>query len=160
MRVVGWGEFVGAARVGFDTRKPMVFFEEVVAFLEIAPESNEVRLIRMSGNERLEAVLGEARREDLNGQMLLALAMEQNCEPINFLDSIVGDGNTADRGAIPVKEDVSAGILMRTKNAVGCVGITDVQAQEKIALRIEPVEVVEAFGDLLIAESALGAKDA
>jgi hypothetical protein len=85
--------------------------------------------------------------------------VNQNGEPVDFLDAIVSDGNAADRSAVAVKEDVSAGILMRPENAVGSIGITDVQAEEEIALRIEPVEIVEPFGNLLVAETAFGAEN-
>ena len=99
----------------------------------------------------------------MDGQMLLgatielALAVNEDGEPIDFFDAVVSDGNAADGSTVAVKEDVAAGILMGAKNAVGSVGITDVQAEKEIALRIEPIEIVKAFGDLLITEAALGA---
>ena len=66
----------------------------------------------MIGGERFEAVIGEARRKNLNGQVLQALAVDQNGEPIDFFDAVVRDGNAADGRAVAVKEDVAAGILM------------------------------------------------
>jgi len=88
------------------------------------------------------------------------LAVDQDGEPVDFLDAIVGDGNAADGSAIAVKKNVAAGILMGAEDAVGSVGIADVQAEIEIALRVEPVELVKAFGDLLVAEAALGAENA
>ena len=45
------------------------------------------------------------------------------------------------------------------ENAVGSIWIIDVHAQEKIALRVEPVEFLEAFGNLRITEPALWAEN-
>lgn len=95
----------------------------------------------------------------MNGQVLLALAADQDGEPIDFFDTVVGDGNAADGSTVAVKKDVATRILMGAKDTVGGVGITDVQTEEEVALRIKPVEFVEAFGDLLVAEAALGAEN-
>jgi len=75
-------------------------FERVIAFLEIAPKRDESRLIGVRGGQRFEAIVGETRGEDLNGQMLLALAVHKNGEPISFLDAIVRNGNAADGSAV------------------------------------------------------------
>jgi hypothetical protein len=64
--------------------------------------------------------------------VLLTLIVDQDREPINLFDSVIRDGNAADRRAVAVKKDVAARILMRTKDAVGSVWIIDVQAQEEI----------------------------
>jgi len=88
------------------------------------------------------------------------LAVDQDGEPVDFLDAVIGDGNAADGSAIAVKKNVAAGILVRAEDAVGSVGITDVHAEVEIALWVEPVEFVKAFGDSLVAEAALGSENA
>lgn len=59
-----------------------------------------------------------------------------------------------------MKKNVAAQVLPIAKNAVRGVWIVDVQAQEEIALRIEPVEFVKTFGDLLVTKSPLRTEDA
>ena len=135
------------------------FFEEVIAFLEIAPESDEPGLIGMRGCQRFEPALGEARRKNLNRQMLLALTVDKNRKPIDFLDPIVRDGNAPDGCTVSVKKNIATKIWAKTKNPVGGVWIVDMQAQKEIALGVEPIKFVEAFRDLLVAIPALWAQD-
>ena len=85
----------------------------------------------------------------------MPLAMDENGKPIDFLDAVVGDGDATDGSAISVKENVATQILPIAKNTAGGVRIVDVHAQEEIALWIEPVELVKAFGNLLVTTSLL-----
>jgi hypothetical protein len=69
-------EFVGAIPAGPDAREAMVFFEESIALFEIAPESDQRRLIGMSCCQCFQAVVREPRGENLNRQVLLTLAVD------------------------------------------------------------------------------------
>src|SRR5258708_27728794 len=89
-------------------------------------------------------------------QLLLTPVADLDGKPINLFDPIIRDGNATDRRAVAVQENVATGILMRAEDAVGRVGITDVEAQEEIALRIEPMQLLEALRDLFVAKAALG----
>lgn len=96
----------------------MVVLEQVVAFLKIAPERNEFWLIAMRSGQRSEAVVREPGGKNVDGEMLLALAVDKNRKPINFFDAVVGDGDAADRGAVSVKENIATQILPIAENAV------------------------------------------
>lgn len=54
--------------------------------------------------------------------MFLTGRLRQNAEPVDFLDSVIGDGNAADGYAIAVQENVSAGIRKRFQDAVRSLG--------------------------------------
>ena len=58
-----------------------------------------------------------------------------------------------------MQKNVAAQILSEAKDAVGGVRIADVQAQEEIALGVEPVEIVKTLGDLLVTKSPLRTED-
>ena len=91
--------------------------------------------------------------------MLLALTVDKNRKPIDFLDPIVRDGNAPDGCTVPVKKNIATQIWAKTKNPVGGVWIVDMQAQKEVALGVEPIKFVEAFRDLLVAIPALWAQD-
>ena len=75
--------------------------------------------------------------------MHLARVSRQHREPVDLLDSLVGNGNAADRDTVPVQKNVAARILLGAEDAVGGVRIADMKTQIEIALRIEPVKLVE-----------------
>src|SRR5262249_14560046 len=77
----------------------------------------------------------------------------QHCEPVDFLDSPVGNRDTADRNAVSVQENIAARILLQAQDAVSSVRIADMKTQIEIALWIEPVELVESLGNLFVAEA-------
>src|SRR6266852_2291390 len=112
----------------------------------------------MGAFERLETSGTQTGRKNFDGQMFLSVIPSEYGKPIDFLDSFIGDGNTTNRSAVAVEENVSAQILSLPEDPVGCIRVVDMQAQEEIALRIEAVELVEAFGYLIIAIMALRAK--
>lgn len=90
--LLAWRERVGVVGARHHVRRAVAVLEEVVAFLEIAPERNEFGLIAMRGGQRSEPVIGETCGKNLDREMLLPLAVNQNGEPIEFLDAIVSDG--------------------------------------------------------------------
>jgi hypothetical protein len=57
-------------------RRDVAILEEIVTFLEVAPERNEFQLIPMRGCQRPEAGVCEACRENLDGQMRLSLTVD------------------------------------------------------------------------------------
>ena len=115
----------------------MVLFEKVVAFLEITPESDQCFLMGVRRCQCFQPFVCEPRRENLNWQMLPIPVMDQDGEPIDLFDAVVRDGNAAYRSAVAMKKNVSPWALVRTKDAVGSIRITNMEAQEEIALRIE-----------------------
>src|SRR5580704_3524777 len=92
--------------------------------------------------------------------MPLARRMNQYSQPVDLLDSVVRDGNASNGHAISMTEYVAAGVRARTKDSVGAIGIADMQAQEKIALRIEPIEFVETLLHLHITKFSFRPKHA
>jgi hypothetical protein len=82
----------------------------------------------------------------------------QQAKPIDFFDAFVSDGNAANRGAVSVEINVSPGILVRPKNAIRCVRVTDVETQEKIAPWVKLIEFAESLGHLFIAISSVRAE--
>jgi hypothetical protein len=60
------GEFVGAIPARLDDRKAMICLEQIVALLEIAPESQERRLMGMRCCQCFQAIVREARGENVN----------------------------------------------------------------------------------------------
>jgi len=116
-------------------------------------------LVGMRLFEGFEAGIGQAGGEDLNRKILLAFVLDQDGEPVNFLDEIVGDGNAADGSSIAVKKNVSAEMRTVAEDTVSGVGIADMHAEEVIALRIKPIEFVKTFRDLNVTEAALGAEN-
>jgi len=133
------GKNIGAIGPGSDVREAMVFFEEIVALFEIPPKNQQHRLIFVGSCQGFEAIVCEPAWENVNRQMSLALILDQHGEPINFLDPIVRNRDTANRSAVPMQKDLPARILMRTKYPVRGVRIIDVQAQVEIALWVEPI---------------------
>ena len=87
--------------------------------------------------------------------MLLIPVMGQDGEPIDLFDAVVRDGNAACRSAVAMKKNVSPWALVRTKDAVGSIRITNMEAQEEIALRIEPIQFVKPFWHLFVPKAAL-----
>src|SRR6202030_2100470 len=126
--------------------------EQVETLPEIAPKCKELRLVRMTLGERMESLSRQARGKYLYGNVPLARCMHLHSQPIALLYAFVGDGNASDGHAISMEKNISAGIRARTENSVGAIRVADVQAQEKIALRIEPIEFVEALRHLHVAE--------
>src|SRR5580692_7555351 len=143
-----------------DFPRSMILLKEVEALPEIAPKREQFRLVRVTLCEPLESVFCQPRREYLDRNVTLARGTHLHRQPIDLLDPFVGYGNAADGHAIPMQENISAGIGVRSEDPVGGVRIADVQAQEKIALRVEPIQFVEAFGNLCIAELSFRPKQA
>jgi hypothetical protein len=129
--------------------------EEIKAFLEIRPEPDQIGLISVSGGELVQSGGGSGPQERSRWEPRISSV---DGEPVNLLDAIVGDRNTADGDAVPVQENVAAQVLFRAEDAVGSVWIADMKAQIEIALRIEPIEFIEALGNLYIAEAAFRAE--
>src|SRR4029077_4083791 len=123
---------------------------------EITPEIDQRRLSGVRCYQGFQAVVRESHRENLNWQVLVILVVDQDGKPINLFDPFIRDGNAADRGAIAMKKNVATRILMCAEDAVGSIRITDVQAEEEIALWIEPIQFVEALRHLFVSEAALG----
>ena len=78
----------------------MVFFKEIVALFEIPPKTQQHRLILVGSCQGFEAIVCEPVWENVNRGMSLALILDQHGEPINFLDPIVRDRDTANRSAV------------------------------------------------------------
>lgn len=154
------GKGVGAISTGLDAREAMVFFEEIVAFFEIAPESDQRGLAGVRCCQCFQAGVRQPGRENLDRQMSLSEVADLDSKPINLFDPIIRYGNASDRRAAAVKkEDVATRIFTRTEDAVGSVRIIDVKAQEEIALRVEPIQFVKALRHLFVPEAALGSRN-
>src|SRR6266481_3811112 len=118
------GKGVGAISTGLDAREAMVFFEEIVAFFEIAPESDQRGLAGVRCCQCFQAGVRQPGRENLDRQMSLSEVADLNSKPINLFDPI----------------------------------IRYVNAQEEIALRVEPIQFVKALRHLFVPEAALGSQ--
>jgi len=149
------GEDVGAIRTRLDAREAMVFFEKIVTLFEVVPKGQKRRGILVRCRQGFEAVVGEPGGEDVNRQVGLALIVDQHGEPVDFLDPVVGNWNAANRSAVPMQKNVPAQVSTGTQYTVRSVWIVDVQAQVEIALRVEPIQIVEALGDLFVPEAPL-----
>src|SRR5580658_8516133 len=110
--------------------------------------------------ERPESVFRQPCGKYLDGNVPLARRMNLHGQPVDLFNPFVRNGNAADGHAIPMQENISARIRVRSENPVGAIWIADMQAQEKITLRIEPIKFVEAFGNLHVAELPLRSKHA
>jgi len=86
----------------------------------------------------------------------LARLLGANRKPIDLLDGVVGDGKASDRDAVAMDKDVAAGIRMRCQNAVRSIWVGGVKAEVVGALRIEIIDLIEAFRDLRVTVAALG----
>src|SRR5580704_13655624 len=138
----------------------MILLEKVEALPQIAPKPQQLRLVRMTLRERLESVFRQPRGKNLNGNVPLARRMSLHRQPVDLFNPLVGNGNAADGHAIPVQENISAGIRVRAEDSVRAIWIADVQAQEEIALRVKPIKFVEAFRNLHVAEFPFRSKHA
>jgi len=130
----------------------MILLEQVKAFAEIAPKREQFRLVRMTSCEPFKSVFGQLSRKYFDGNVPLARCVNLDSEPVDLLDPFIGDGKASNGHAIPMKENISPGIRVRAEDSVRAIWVADVQAQEKIALWIEPIEFVESLWHLYVAE--------
>src|SRR5262249_25341893 len=155
-RVFG-GELVRAISADGHVQRLVLAFKAQETLLQVSPESQQGGARMLLLFEGMEPCVGEPSGEDVNWQVLLSCRMGQHSEPIDFLDSVIGNGNAADRGAVTVQEDVATCVRQRFQDAVRRVRVTNVHAEIEVALRIEPVEIIKALGDLFVSEAPLGA---
>ncbi len=83
---------VGAISTGLDAREAMVFFEEIVAFFEIAPESDQRGLAGVRCCQCFQAGVRQPGRENLDRQMSLSEVADLDSKPITSLipSSVMG----------------------------------------------------------------------
>jgi len=86
------GKGVGAISTGLDAREAMVFFEEIIAFFEIAPESDQRGLAGVRCCQCFQAGVRQPGRENLDRQMSLSEVADLDSKPITSLipSSVMG----------------------------------------------------------------------
>src|SRR2546423_15181696 len=99
------GKGVGAISTGLDAREAMVFFEEIVAFFEIAPESDQRGLAGVRCCQCFQAGVRQPGRENLDRQTSLSEVAYLDRKPINPFAPIIRYGNASDRSAHAVTKD-------------------------------------------------------
>lgn len=136
------------------------FLKDFKSFLEIHPKGKQIRFAAVRGGELVESPGSQPCRENLDGDAQLSGCAGEQGQPVNLLDSVISDGNTSDRNAVSMQENIATGIWLGFQDAVCGIGITDVETEIEIALWVEPIKVVKAFGNLFVAEAPFRAENA
>src|SRR5256885_7158329 len=104
----------------------MVLFEKVVAFLEIAPESDQCFLMGVRRCQCFQPFVREPRRENPNWQMLLIPVMGQDGEPIDLFDAVVRDGNRSEEHTSELQSpcNLVCRLLLEKKKKLGLHPVT------------------------------------
>src|SRR5262245_6002478 len=132
---------VAHADGGRDTAR----LEHVVALLQVGPEA-----VPAVAFAEIEGALGHAEGEDMHGEAGLPSLERRRHHAPNLIDSGIGDGKTADRGATAMHHDERAGAPMRLIEGVG-EAKTERAVHPAVRIELFGVNGIEALGRLPVA---------
>src|SRR5215470_10246701 len=122
----------------------MILLEQIVSLFQVGPETQKFGLSQMSPGQVPKPGIVQSPWKNLYRQISCPVFPNQNGQPVHFLDSIVRNRNASNRCAVPMQIDRPAQILSIAEDPVRRIRIIDMQAQIKIALWVEEIEIIES----------------
>lgn len=132
----------------------MVFFEVLKSGFQVGPELLLYRIAEFAF-EVGHAVLCEPRGEDVHGYEFLAIHLGIKAYGVQLLDAVVGHGHAPYGDTAAVDVDIAAQVAV-AHQAVGVVGVAELQGQVVVAFGIKIVDEVIPLRHLPVALRALG----